>query len=86
MCCHSTEINPNANAVIRAANAACETGRDGNDLTSTADPESLTSSCHPGNVDRRMNATKQIAIARYLLVAVCQHIVSRGDEGELRLA
>lgn len=50
-----------------SASAACETGRDGNGLTSTSEPVcAFSSSCQPGNVARRMKVMKAKMMATIL--------------------
>lgn len=64
VCCHSTDTRTKTEAMKMMASAICETGREGNGLTSRSEPASSASSCQPGKVARRrkqMNA-KTIAI------------------------
>lgn len=59
------------------ANAACETGRDGNGLTSTSEPSWRDSVCQPGKVARRMNVMKAKTIAMILgKVGVSHRVIS----------
>lgn len=58
VCCHSTETRTNTEDTNMRARAACETGREGNGLTSRSEPESSVSSCQPGNVAKRMKQKK----------------------------
>ena len=66
VCCHNTLTRTNTDATKMSASATCETGRDGNGLTSLSDPRSSISSCQPGNVARRMKHAKARMIATIL--------------------
>lgn len=52
VCCHSTDTSTKMDAMKMMASAICETGRDGNGLTSRSEPSESSSSCHPGKVAR----------------------------------
>lgn len=54
VCCHRTDTSTNTDETKMSASAACETGREGNGLTSTLEPVSSCSSCQPGNVANRI--------------------------------
>ena len=65
VCCHKTETSTKTEATKMSARAICETGREGNGLTSRSEPLSSTSSCHPGKVAKRrkqMNARTMATI------------------------
>lgn len=66
ICCQSTETKTNPNERLIIPKATCETGREGNGFTSTSDPPSFISECHPGNVDRSRKHPKARTIAIYL--------------------
>lgn len=53
VCCHRTETSTKTEATKISANATWDTGREGKGLTSFSEP-SVSTSCHPGNVARRM--------------------------------
>lgn len=67
VCCHRTETRTKIEAINMIASAICETGRDGNGLTSRSSPLSSASSCQPGNVARRRRQMNAKTIAMMLL-------------------
>ena len=70
VCCHITDTNTKTEAMNIVANATCETGRDGNGLTSRSEPSAETSSCHPGKVARRRKVRKASTIAMMLIIGL----------------
>lgn len=50
------------------ASAICETGREGNGLTSRSEPASSSSSCQPGKVARRRRHMNAKTIATMLFI------------------
>lgn len=68
VCCQRTETSTNTEAMKMRASAVCETGREGNGFTSTSEPDSSRSSCHPGKVASRMKQKKARTIATMLEV------------------
>lgn len=59
VCCHRTETSTNIDEMKIIARAICETGLEGNGLTSRSLPSLSSSSCHPGKVaskSKQMNA------------------------------
>jgi hypothetical protein len=66
VCCHSTETRTKMEAMKMMARATCETGRDGNGLTSRSDPSLSSSSCQPGKVARRRRQMKAKMMAMML--------------------
>ena len=66
VCCHRTDTRTNIDAMKIIASAICETGREGNGLTSRSDPESSASSCQPGKVARSRRQMKAKTIAMIL--------------------
>jgi hypothetical protein len=58
VCCHRTETSTKIDAMKMMASAICETGREGNGLTSRSEPSESVSSCHPGKVARRRTQIK----------------------------
>lgn len=55
VCCQRTDTRMNTEATKIRARATCDTGRDGNGLTSMSEPWLLSSSCQPGKVASRRN-------------------------------
>ena len=66
VCCQRTLTRTNTEATKIKASAICETGRDGNGLTSRSEPRSSVSSCQPGKVARRMKHTNARMMATIL--------------------
>lgn len=66
VCCHMTETRTKTEAINIVAKATCETGLDGKGLTSLSEPSADISSCHPGNVARRMNVRNARTMAMML--------------------
>jgi hypothetical protein len=58
MCCHNIDTNAKSEASRSIPSASCDTGREGNGLTSRSLPCSSSSSCQPGKVARRSMAMK----------------------------
>jgi len=78
VCCHNTDTRTKIEAMKMSASATCETGRDGNGLTSISDPVLPScSSCHPGNVARSrkvMKARTMAMILRWRLAEVKRYV------------
>lgn len=72
VCCHNTETRTKTDETNMRANAAWDTGRDGNGFTSFSDPALSTSSCQPGNVARSTQQKKARIMATMLLQSACQ--------------
>lgn len=71
VCCQSTETRTKILAMKIRARATCETGRDGNGLTSTSEPVAAScSSCQPGKVASRMKVMNARMMATILLDTV----------------
>jgi hypothetical protein len=70
VCCHSTDTNTNTVATKISASAACETGREGNGLTSRSEPLASSSSCQPGNVASKIKQKNASTIATMLIPIV----------------
>lgn len=66
VCCQRTETRTKMEAMKMMASAICETGREGNGLTSRSDPSESSSSCHPGKVARRSRQIKAKMMAMML--------------------
>ena len=64
VCCHSTETSTKTEAMKMMASAICDTGREGNGLTSRSEPSLSSSSCQPGKVasSRRQTKAKMMAM------------------------
>jgi hypothetical protein len=74
VCCQRTETRTKMEAMKMMARAICETGREGNGLTSRSDPSESSSSCHPGKVARRSRQMKAKMMAIMLTVHVSKVI------------
>lgn len=74
VCCHNTLTKMNIEAMKMMAKAICDTGREGNGLTSLSLPSESSSSCHPGKVARRRRQMKarMIAMILHALSVICQ--------------
>jgi len=70
VCCQSTLTSTKMDAMKMSASATCDTGREGNGLTSTSDPCRSCSSCQPGKVASRMKVMKARMIATILFVTL----------------
>jgi hypothetical protein len=71
VCCQRTETSTNIDAMNMMARAICDTGREGNGLTSLSLPAASSSSCHPGKVARsrrHMNANMIAMILGQLVI------------------
>ena len=66
VCCHSTDTSTKTEATKMSASAICDTGLEGNGLTSRSDPLSSVSSCQPGKVARRIKQMKARTMATIL--------------------
>jgi hypothetical protein len=66
VCCHNTDTSTNTEEIPIKVKATCDTGREGNGLTSRSEPLASISSCQPGNVARRMKQKKASTSATIL--------------------
>lgn len=66
VCCHSTETRTKIEAMKMMARDICDTGLDGNGLTSRSEPSLSSSVCHPGKVARSRRQMKAKMIATIL--------------------
>jgi hypothetical protein len=75
VCCHNTDTSTNTEEIPINVKATCETGREGNGLTSRSEPLASISSCQPGNVARRMKQKKARTSATILFsVLACFYL------------
>lgn len=66
VCCHNTDTRTKTEEMKMSASAICETGLDGNGLTSMSEPDGSCSSCQPGNVARMMKQKNASTMATML--------------------
>jgi len=66
VCCHRTETRTKIEAMKMMAKAICDTGREGNGLTSLSLPAASSSSCQPGKVAKSRRQIKAKTMATIL--------------------